>query len=105
MTAIDWVIVAVALAFGYWGYGHGLIVGALTLSGFAGGAFLGSRLGPSLLEQGSESPYAPAIALGAGLLLGAIVAVVIEEGAQRLRLRFVRGPGRRALDGSDGAVL
>jgi S1-C subfamily serine protease len=105
MTAIDWVIIAVALAFGYWGYGHGLIVGALTLSGFAGGAFLGSRLGPSLLEQGSESPYAPAIALGAGLLLGALVAVVVEGGAQRLRYRFVRGSGRAALDGAGGAAL
>jgi S1-C subfamily serine protease len=105
MTAMDFVIVAVALAFGYWGYGHGLIVGALTLSGFAGGAFLGSRLGPSLLSEGSESPYAPAIALGAGLLLGAIVAIVIEGGAQRLRMRWVRGPGRRALDGAGGAAL
>jgi S1-C subfamily serine protease len=105
MTAFDLVIIAVALAFGYWGYGHGLIVGALTLGGFAAGAFLGSRLGPALLEQGSESAYAPAIALGAGLLLGAIVAVVIEGGAQRLRLRFVRGKGRTVLDGLGGALL
>jgi S1-C subfamily serine protease len=105
MTAIDWVIIAVALAFGYWGYGHGLIVGALTLAGFAGGAFLGSRLGPSLLEDGSESAYAPAIALGAGLLLGAIVALVVEGGAQRLRFRVVRNRGRQALDGAGGAAL
>ena len=105
MNAMDFVIVAVALAFGYWGYGHGLIVGALTLGGFAGGAFLGSRLGPSLLSDGSESPYAPAIALGAGLLLGAIVAVAVEGAAQRLRLRFVRGPGGRALDAAGGAAL
>ena len=102
---MDFVIVAVALAFGYWGYGHGLIVGALTLTGFAAGAFLGSRLGPSLREDGSESAYAPAIALGAGLLLGAIVAIVVEGGAQRLRWRFVRGRGRQALDGAGGAAL
>jgi S1-C subfamily serine protease len=105
MTPTDFVIVAVALAFGYWGYGHGLIVGALTLGGFAGGAILGSRVGPSLLSQGSESPYAPAIALGAGLLLGAFVAIVVEGAAQRLRMRWVRGAGRRALDGLGGAAL
>jgi S1-C subfamily serine protease len=105
MTAMDVVIVVMALAFGYWGYGHGLIVGALTLGGFAAGAFLGSRVGPELLSQGSESPYAPAIALAAGLLLGAIAAIVVEGGAQRLRMRWVRGRGRQALDGAGGAAL
>jgi S1-C subfamily serine protease len=105
MTAIDWIIVAVALAFGYWGYGHGLIVGALTLGGFAAGAVIGSRLGPSLLEGGSESAYAPLIALLGGLLIGAIIAVAVEGFAQSLRMRVVRGPGGIALDGAGGAAL
>jgi S1-C subfamily serine protease len=105
MTAIDWIIIAVALAFGYWGYGHGLIVGALTLGGFAAGAVIGSRLGPSLLEDGSQSPYAPLIALLGGLLIGAIIAVAVEGFAQSLRLRVVRGPGGIALDGAGGAAL
>jgi S1-C subfamily serine protease len=105
MTAIDWIIVAVALAFGYWGYGHGLIVGALTLGGFAGGAVIGSRLGPSLLDGGSESAYAPLTALLGGLLIGAIIAVAVEGFAQSLRMRVVRGPGGIALDGAGGAAL
>ena len=105
MTALDWVIVAVALAFGYWGYGHGLIVGALTLGGFAGGAVLGSRLGPSLLENGSESPYAPLSALLGGLLCGALLAVAIEGFAQGLRTRYVRGSARAMIDGAGGAAL
>jgi S1-C subfamily serine protease len=105
MTAIDWIIIAVALAFGYWGYGHGLLVGALTLGGFAAGAVIGSRLGPSLLEGGSQSPYAPLIALLGGLLIGAIIAVAVEGFAQSLRMRVVRGPGGIALDGAGGAAL
>jgi S1-C subfamily serine protease len=105
MTAIDWAIVVVALAFGYWGYGHGLIVGALTLGAFAGGAVLGSRLGPELLANGSESAYAPLTALLGGLLCGAILAVAIEGFAQGLRSRYVRGSGRAVLDGAGGAAL
>jgi hypothetical protein len=105
MTPIDWIIVAAAVAFGVWGYGHGLIVGALTLGGFAAGAILGSRLGPVLLEGGSESPYAPLTALLGGLLLGAMLAVTMEGVAQAVRLRAIRGPGGVALDGIGGAVL
>jgi S1-C subfamily serine protease len=105
MTAIDWIIVAVAIGFGFWGYGHGLIVGALTLGGFAGGAVLGSRVGPALLEGGSESPYAPLTALLGGLLLGAVFAVTMEGVAQRLRSRFVRGSAGGAVDGGGGAIL
>jgi S1-C subfamily serine protease len=105
MTPIDWIIVAVAVAFGAWGYAHGLIVGALTLAGFAAGAVLGSRLGPALLEGGSESPYAPLTALLGGLLLGAMLAVTMEGVAQAVRLRAIRGPGGIALDGAGGAAL
>jgi S1-C subfamily serine protease len=105
MTAIDWIIVAVAIGFGFWGYGHGLIVGALTLGGFAGGAVLGSRVGPALLEGGSESPYAPLTALLGGLLVGAVFAVTMEGVAQRLRSRFVRGPAAGTVDAAGGGVL
>ena len=46
MTALDRPTLAFALAMGFWGYQQGLIVGLLSLGGFAIGAFLGSRLGP-----------------------------------------------------------
>ena len=79
MTGLDWLIVAFALAMGLWGYQQGLIVGLLSLGGFAIGAFLGSRLGPALLREGSHSPYAPATALAGALLIGGIVAVSLES--------------------------
>ena len=70
MTGLDWVIIAFSLAMAVWGYQQGLIVGVLSLGGFAIGAFLGSRLGPALLPEGSHSPYAPATALAGALLAG-----------------------------------
>ena len=70
VTPLDWIIVAFTLLMAFWGYLQGLIVGALSLAGFAAGALAGSRLGPLLLEEGSRSPYAPLFALTGALLLG-----------------------------------
>jgi S1-C subfamily serine protease len=106
MTVLDWGIVAFTLALGLWGYRQGLIVGTLTLLGFALGAFAGSRVGPLLLNQGSESPYAPLCAALGALIAGALVAVALESLALGLRLRLIGGKGvlHRA-DGAGGAAL
>ena len=101
MTVLDWAIVAFTLALGLWGYRQGLIVGTLTLLGFALGAFAGSRIGPLLLNQGSESPYAPLCAALGALIGGALVAVALESLALGLRSRLIGG--RSALHRADGA--
>ena len=72
VTGLDWLILVFVVAMGFWGYQRGLLVGALSLVGFALGAFAGSRLGPALLADGSESPYAPGIAFLGALLIGGI---------------------------------
>ncbi|MEK6277794.1 MAG: MarP family serine protease [Actinomycetota bacterium] len=105
MTPLDWGIVAFAVALAIWGYRQGLIVGALTLAGFAAGALLGSRLAPALLSQGSESPYAPLFAAFSALVLGAVVAVTLEGFAIGVRRRLIRGPATDLLDGAGGAIL
>lgn len=105
VTAIDWAIVAFTLALGLWGYRQGLIVGALTLVGFAVGAVLGSRLAPLLLNQGSESPYAPLCAALGALVAGALAAVAVEGFALGLRARLVRRRLVHLLDGAGGATL
>jgi S1-C subfamily serine protease len=109
MTGLDWVILAFALAMGFWGYQQGLIVGLLSLGGFAIGGFLGSRLGPALLPDGSHSPYAPATALAGALLIGGMVAVSLEGIALGLRYRLLgRSANRRALaiaESTGGALL
>ncbi len=106
MTVLDWGIVAFTLALAIWGYRQGLIVGTLTLFGFALGAFTGSRIGPLLLNQGSASPYAPLCAALGALLVGALVAVALESMALGLRARLLRGSGPLHLaDGAGGAAL
>jgi Trypsin-like peptidase domain/Colicin V production protein len=103
VTALDWIIVAFAVLMAVWGYAQGLIVGALSLAGFAAGAFLGSRLGPLLLKEGSESPYAPLFALLGALMLGGILASGLEVLGFHLRHRL--GERLGVLDGAAGAVL
>ncbi len=109
MTGLDWLILAFALAMGVWGYQQGLIVGVFSLAGFAAGAFLGSRLGPALLADGSESPYAPATALAGALLIGGIVAVSLEGVAISARARLLGGaphhPGLAVAEALGGAIL
>jgi S1-C subfamily serine protease len=105
MTVLDWAIVAFTLAVALWGYRQGLIVGTLTLLGFGLGAFAGSRIGPLLLSQGSESPYAPLCAALGALLAGAVMAVTLESFALGLRTRLIRGRGLHLADGTGGAAL
>jgi S1-C subfamily serine protease len=105
MTAIDWIVLAFVLLMAVWGYQQGLIVGALSLAGFAAGAFLGSRYGPELLADGSRSPFAPLTALIGALLVGGAVALVLEGAGLGLRERLIRGPASSLVDGLGGAVL
>ncbi len=103
MTPLDWIIVAFVALMAVWGYAQGLIVGALSLVGFLGGAFAGSRLGPLLLEEGSHSPYAPLFALVGALMLGGVLASALEVLGFQIRSRLRQGLG--LLDGLGGALL
>jgi S1-C subfamily serine protease len=105
VTGLDWAIVAFALLMGAWGYRQGLLVGLLSVAGFAAGAVLGSRLAPALLVDGAESPYAPFTALAGALLIGGLVAVTLEGAALGLRRRFVRRRWALAADAAGGAAL
>lgn len=103
MTPVDWIIVGFTLLMALWGFAQGLIVGALSLAGFAGGAFLGARLGLLLLQEGSSSPYAPLFALMGALLVGGLLASGLELLGFHLRGRI--GDRLGVLDGVGGAVL
>jgi S1-C subfamily serine protease len=105
MTVLDWAIVAFTIAFAMWGYRQGLIVGILTMLGFGAGALAGSRIGPLLLNDGSNSPYAPLFAALGALLVGALVAVTLESLALGLRERLIRGRVLHLADGAGGAAL
>jgi S1-C subfamily serine protease len=104
MTRLDWIIVGFAVLLALFGFRRGFIVAALSFGGFALGSFIGTRLGPLLLSQGSTSPYAPAFGLVGALLAGAILATGFEGVGFRLRRTLVL-PGLGMLDGVLGALL
>src|SRR5919112_132102 len=103
MTVLDWIIIAFTSLMALWGYSQGLVVGALSLGGFLGGAFLGSRIGPLVLEDGARSPYAPLFSLVSAFLIGGILSTGLEVLGFRLRRRL--GPRLGLLDGIGGAAL
>src|ERR671933_2655631 len=103
MTALDWIIVGFTVLMAIWGYSQGLVVGALSLAGFLGGAFLGARVGPLVLADGARSPYAPLFALAGAFLIGGVLATGLEVLGFHLRRRL--GPTLGMVDGLGGAVL
>jgi S1-C subfamily serine protease len=83
---------------------QGFIVGALSLVGFAVGAFLGTHLAPLVLSNGAHSPYAPLLGLIGALLAGGVLASGLEGIGARVR-SALRLPGLRTVDGLLGAAL
>jgi S1-C subfamily serine protease len=104
MTTLDWIILGFVALLALAGMQRGFLVGALSLAGFAGGAILGARVGPLILQEGARSPYAPMFALAGALLLGGLLASALERVGTRLR-GGLRLPGLGALDGALGALL
>jgi S1-C subfamily serine protease len=104
VTAIDWIIVALTLTTAVAGYFQGFVVGAATLAGFAGGLFVGARIGQALVSAGSQSPYAPLFGLMGALIGGLLFGSVLEALGYGLRRRL-GGPSLGVVDGLAGAVL
>jgi hypothetical protein len=104
MNLVDVGIIVFALALAAVGYQRGLIASALPLLGFVAGAALGARIGPALLTGGSESRYAPVVAVAIGILVGVFAGVALEGVGQAIRARIGRGTAG-AVDGMGGGVL
>jgi S1-C subfamily serine protease len=104
VTRLDWLIVVFVALLAMFGFWRGFIVAALSFGGFALGSFIGTRLGPLVLSEGTASPYAPAFGLLGALLAGAMLASGLEGVGLRLRRVFV--PSALGwLDGALGALL
>jgi S1-C subfamily serine protease len=104
LTGIDWVILGAVVLLALFGWAQGFIAGGLALIGFAGGAWLGTRIAPLVLEGGRESTWAPAFALVGAIVAGGVLAASFEGVGARLRARF-SSPAFAAVDGALGAVL
>ncbi len=105
MTAIDFLIIGLATALGMTGLQAGLVSGFVVVGGFAVGAVVGGRVAPLLLSGGSESAYAPLVALVGGLVVGALGALSVDRLADGLRKRLIRGRVGRVLDRIGGGIL
>jgi S1-C subfamily serine protease len=104
VTAVDWLALVFVALTAILGLRKGLIASALSLAGIIVGAFVGARLAPHLLSEGSTSPWTPLAALA-----GAAFAAVILETMGTLAGQTLRGslPARplRTLDSAGGFVL
>lgn len=105
LDTIDLVILGFTVLLAAVGFRQGFVVGALSLIGFVGGAYLGTRVVPLLLPDGSSSPYAPIFGLLGAVLGGVVLAGSLEGLGGTLRRSFRAVPGLRSVDGLLGAVL
>ena len=103
MSAADWIVLGVVALFAVYGLTNGLVRGALSLAGFAFGAYLGARVAPMLLSDGS--PYAPLFALGGAVLGGTALRALAGMLGNTLRSTIGLVPGLRLLDKIAGLVL
>jgi S1-C subfamily serine protease len=103
MSTADFVVIAVVALAGLYGIATGFLRGAFSLAGFALGAYLGARLAPLILSDGS--PYVPVVALGGAVLLGMLMRGLAGMLAGALRASIGAIPGMRLLDRFAGLVL
>jgi len=103
VSTADWVVIAVVAIAGLYGISTGFLRGAFSLAGFAFGAYLGARVAPQILTDGS--PYVPVVALAGAILLGTLMRGLAGLLAGVLRTSIGVIPGMRLLDRFAGLVL
>jgi len=104
VTKVDLIVIGFVALTSFIGWRKGLVATALSLAGIILGAWLGSRLAPQLLQDGTSSPYTPLAAL-AGAAVGAIVLETLGTLAgSALRPKLLR-PRVSTFDAGGGLVL
>jgi S1-C subfamily serine protease len=101
VTVLDWVALGLVLLAALGGAVQGLVWSGLSLAGLIAGAFLGGRLAPVLLTNGSSSRYAPLVALVAAVMLAVAFDVLGSTIGGVIRSRE-RARSVRALDSAGG---
>jgi S1-C subfamily serine protease len=103
VATADWIVIGVVVLFGFYGLSRGLVRGALSLAGFALGAYVGAQVAPALLPEGS--PYGPLVALGGAILGGVLLQTLAGLLGGTLRASMGAVPGLHRLDSVAGAIL
>jgi uncharacterized membrane protein required for colicin V production len=104
LNLADWIAIAIVLLAAAGGFRRGLVISAFSLVGLAAGAYIGSRLAPHVLHDGSNSKWTPVAAL-----VGALVGAVLLQFGALVVGSFIRGGMRfkplRLLDSAGGLLL
>jgi S1-C subfamily serine protease len=87
MLAVDLIAGCVLVGAAIWGYWAGF-ARVLPVVGFAAGAVAGALAAPLLLNRGQESPWALVFAVPAALILGALLAALVERWTLKLRRKL-----------------
>jgi S1-C subfamily serine protease len=96
VTRLDWIVLAVVAFTALLGLWQGFVIGALSAAGVIVGGFVGARVAPHLLPDGSTSPYTPLVAL-AGAAAGAVLFEIVGSSVgTAIRSRLPAGPLRTA---------
>lgn len=105
MAPVDWIIVGIVALGAVAGFAQGFLAGALSLVGFALGAWIGTRIGPVLLSDGKDSAYAPLFGLLGAVVVGGVLSSGFGGIGSAAGFALRRIPGLGALDGLLGGVL
>jgi uncharacterized membrane protein required for colicin V production len=104
MTKVDLIALGFVALTSFIGWKKGLVASALSVAGIVLGAWLGSRLAPSLLQGGRSSPYTPLAAL-AGAAVGAILLETLGTLAGTSLRARIRTPRVNRADSFGGLAL
>lgn len=103
MNTADWIAVVVITLAAFGGLRRGLVTSVLSLAGLVVGAFVGARIAPGLVGDGSA--YVPLVALG-GVAAGATLGHTLGNLAGRsARNTLAVLPPLRILDSAGGGFL
>jgi S1-C subfamily serine protease len=95
VTRLDWIVLGVVAFTALLGLWQGFVIGALSAAGVIAGGFVGARIAPHLLPDGTSSPYTPVVAL-AGAAAGAILFEIVGSSVgTAIRRRLPPGPLRK----------
>ena len=104
MLIVDLIAGAVIAGMVAWGIWRGLS-GTIALAAFAAGALVGAVMAPFALQDGNEDEFALVFALPAALLLGALLATLLERRTLRLRRSLDRRDRLDPVSAVGGALL
>jgi S1-C subfamily serine protease len=104
MTRLDWIVLGIVAFTALLGFWQGFVISALSAVGILAGGFIGARVAPHLLPDGSESPYTPLVALVGALGLALLFELVGSSIGVAIRRRLPTGP-LRTVDSAGGLAF